>query len=324
MHPTRMPEQVRMKRDEEIFVAGHGGMVGSAILRNLQHRGYSNLLFRERTELNLLDQAAVKDFFRSQKVESVIIAAAKVGGIQANRSNQAEFLYENLTIATNVIDAAYHSGVQNLLFLGSSCIYPNNSPQPITESNLLAGPLEESNEGYAIAKIAGLKLCEWYNRQYGVRFISLMPTNLYGPNDNFHPDYSHVVPGLINRFHHAKESGEKEVVVWGDGSPRRDLLHVDDLVEAIHVLLSDYHGPETINVGSGQDYTIAEIAELVKKVVGFSGRIVFDTSKPTGMVRKLLDISKIEKLGWKPTISLEEGLLEVYEWAQENQALVNK
>lgn len=310
-----------MKPDDHIFIAGHKGMVGSSVLRKLQGTGYEKLLLRDRHQLDLLDQQAVKQFFKQERIDYVIVAAAKVGGIQANIQHQAEFLYENLTIASNLIEAAYRSNVQKLLYLGSSCIYPKDCPQPIKESYLLTGPLEETNEGYAIAKIAGLKLCQWYHRQFGIRCISVMPTNLYGPGDNFHPEHSHVLPGLMARFHQAKMSGDRQVIVWGDGSQLRDILHVDDLAEAVFHLMLNYESSELINVGSGEEHTIAELAEMIKTVVGFGGDIIFDSSKPTGMLRKVLDVEKITAIGWQPKIPLEQGLAEVYQWAVKNNAV---
>jgi len=298
-----------------IFVAGHRGLVGSAIVRNLHSKGFKNLLLKSRAELDLLDQRAVRDFFAREKVEFVFLAAATVGGIEANRTQQARFLYENLVIETNVIQSAVDFGVDKLLFLGSSCIYPKFAQQPIREDSLLTGPLEETNEGYAIAKIAGLKLCEMLNRQNGRRFISAMPTNLYGPGDNFHPTHSHVIPGMMRRFHEAKIAGSDTVDVWGTGTPRREFLHVDDLAEALVLLMQKYEAPEAINLGTGTDITIAELSATMAAAVGFRGRIRFDTSKPDGTPRKCLDISRILALGWQPTRSLEQGLKDTYSWA---------
>ncbi|MGA7616346.1 MAG: GDP-L-fucose synthase [Thermoanaerobaculia bacterium] len=306
-----------MRASDKIFVAGHGGLVGSAIVRRLQAEGYSNLLLRTRDELDLLDQGAVQRFFAEERPGYVVMAAAKVGGIQANATQQAEFLYQNLVLATNVIHAAAENGVEKLLFLGSSCIYPRMAPQPIREESLLTGPLEETNEAYAIAKIAGLKLCEKYNTQQGKRFISAMPTNLYGPGDNFHPTASHVIPGMMRRFHEAKRAGASSVTVWGTGTPRREFLHVDDLAAACILLMDVYEQPQTINVGTGEDVTIAELAELMKGVTGFEGAIEYDPSKPDGTPRKLLDVSRIRALGWTPRVGLEEGLRETYAWAGE-------
>lgn len=302
-------------------MAGHRGLVGSAIVRRLTGAGFDNLVTRSRSELDLIDQSAVDAFFKSEKIEYVFLAAATVGGILANASRQADFLYENLMIAANVIHAAARSDVEKLLFLGSSCIYPKHAPQPMKEEHLLTGPLEPTNEGYAIAKIAGLKLCEKYAEQYGRRFISTMPTNLYGPNDNFHPEGSHVIPGMMRRFHEAKLRGAREVVVWGTGSPRREFLHVDDLADALLVLMQKYDQPQTVNAGSGHEVTIRELAGLMKKTVGFQGEIVFDDSKPDGTPRKLLDTSRLASLGWSPSITLAEGLASTYEWAIRELAL---
>jgi GDP-L-fucose synthase len=303
-----------MNRTSRIFVAGHRGLVGSAIVRKLRAAGHEQIVTRSRAELDLLDQAAVHSFFREQKIDHVFLAAARVGGIHANATRQADFLYENLVIATNVIHASAESEVEKLLFLGSSCIYPKLAPQPIREDSLLTGPLEATNEGYAIAKIAGLKLCEYYQKQYGKRFVSAMPTNLYGPGDNFDPLGSHVIPGLLRRFHEAKLARAEEIAVWGSGTPRREFLYVDDLAEALYVVMERYESPETINVGTGEDVTIAELAALVKEIVGFEGKIVFDSSKPDGTPRKLLDVSRIAGLGWRPAWSLTDGLRETYRW----------
>jgi GDP-L-fucose synthase len=302
-----------------IFVAGHRGLVGSAIVRRLNDTGQGELLLKSRDELDLLDQGAVRQFFAESKVDQVYLAAARVGGIHANTTEQADFLYENLVIATNVIHSAARYGVKKLLFLGSSCIYPKLAPQPMPEEALLSGPLEPTNEGYAIAKIAGLKLCEMYSRQYGKRFISAMPTNLYGPGDNFHSTRSHVIPGLMRRFHEAKVRSEPEVVVWGTGTPRREFLHVDDLAEALLLLMERYEDTATINVGTGQEVTIEQLARTMKEVSGFQGKIGFDASKPDGTPRKLLDSRRIMALGWKPRISLATGLANTYRWALEQQ-----
>jgi GDP-L-fucose synthase len=307
-----------MNKDSRIFVAGHRGLVGSAIVRKLQREGHRNLLTRGRAELDLADQAAVHAFFRRETPDLVFLAAARVGGILANAAHQAEFLYENLAIATNVIHAAAETGVEKLLFLGSSCIYPRDAAQPMKEDALLTGPLEATNEGYAIAKIAGLKLCEYYQRQHGKRFISAMPTNLYGPWDNFHPDQSHVIPGMMRRFHEAAAVGAPEVVVWGSGTPRREFLHVDDLADAVYLLMQVYEEPGFINVGTGEDCTIAELARVMADAVGFKGTITFDRSKPDGTPRKLLDVSRIEALGWRARVPLAEGLRATYRWALEN------
>ncbi len=295
-------------------------MVGSAVVRNLASNGYRNVIGRTRAELNLLEQAAVNKFFREEKIDYVFVAAAKVGGILFNQRYQADFLYENLMIAGNILHAAAENGVKKLLYLGSSCIYPKMAPQPIKEEYLLSGPLEPTNEGYALSKIAGLKLCEKYQVQYGKRFISAMPTNLYGPGDNFHPEHSHVIPAMMRRFHEAKIANAPEVVIWGSGKPRREFLYIDDLAEALRLLMERYEEPTTINVGTGEDCTIAELAELVSKTVGYRGRIVYDSSKPDGTPRKMLDISRIKAFGWRPQVSLEDGLRTTYEWVLENKA----
>jgi GDP-L-fucose synthase len=303
-----------MKSEDSIFIAGHRGLVGSAILRRLRADGFNRLIIRTRAELDLTDREAVEDFFAREKPAVVVVAAAKVGGIKANAEQPVEFLLENLQIQNNLIRAAHESGARKLLFLGSSCIYPKHAPQPIPESALLGGPLEPTNEAYAIAKIAGIVLCQSYAREYGANFISAMPTNLYGPNDNFHLQTSHVLAALLRKAHEAKTSGEPELVVWGSGKPRREFLHVDDLASACVFLLENYDSPEIINIGSGSDLTIRELAELICEVVGFDGGLKFDVTKPDGTPRKLLDISKIESLGWKPTIALREGIARTYEW----------
>lgn len=308
-----------LSKDSRIFVAGHRGLAGSAIVRRLKSEGYSNLVLRTRQELDLTQQAAVTEFFSNSKIDAVFLAAAKVGGIHANNTYPADFLYENLAIASNIIHAAANTGVAKLLFLGSSCIYPKLATQPIQEKSLLTGPLESTNEAYAIAKIAGLKLCEMYQRQYGKCFISAMPTNLYGPGDNFHPENSHVIPGMMRRFHEAKLTQSKEVVIWGTGKPMREFLHVDDLADALLTIMKEYDAPETINVGTGQDCTILELAQTMKEVVGFEGQIVCDPSKPDGTPRKVLDVSRIHSFGWKHKRSLKEGLQSTYTWALENR-----
>ena len=309
-----------MNKDARIFVAGHRGLVGSAIVRRLQRAGFHQLLLRTHAELNLRDAAAVDRFFATERVEHVFLAAAKVGGIRANDTYPADFLRDNLQIQTNVIDAAWRNGVQKLLFLGSSCIYPKLAPQPIKEESLLTGPLEPTNEWYAIAKIAGLKLCQAYRRQHGFDAIAAMPTNLYGPGDNFSLLDSHVLPALLRRFHEAKASGAPEVVVWGSGTPRREFLHVDDLADALLFLMERYADESPVNVGWGEDLTIRELATLVARVVGYQGRLSFDTSKPDGTPRKLLDVSRLQGLGWRPTIRLEDGLKQTYAWFLENRA----
>jgi GDP-L-fucose synthase len=294
-------------------------MVGSAIVRKLSGSGFTNVLAPLRQELDYLNQACVEKYFREQKVDAVFFAAAKVGGILANSTYQADFLYENLAMAANVIHASAQNDVKKFLFLGSSCIYPKMAAQPIKEESLLTGPLEPTNEGYAIAKIAGLKLCGMYRRQYGKDFISAMPTNLYGPGDNFHPTNSHVIPGMMRRFHEAKLSGKKEVVVWGTGRPMREFLHVDDLADALLLIMNSYGSEETINVGTGVDCTIAELAETMKEVTGYQGEIVFDSTKPDGTPRKVLDVSKLRALGTKEPRSLRQGLEETYRWALEQK-----
>src|SRR3954452_23304295 len=307
-------------KSAKIFVAGHRGLVGSALVRKLQEEGFAALLLRDRAALDLRDPAGVDRFFASEKPEVVIVAAAKVGGIKANNDLPVEFLLENLEMQNNVIDAAHENGVRKLLFLGSSCIYPKHAPQPIPESALLTGPLEPTNEAYAIAKIAGIKLCQAYARQYGANFISAMPTNLYGPNDNFDLESSHVLPALLRKAHIAKEEGRSELVVWGSGEPRREFLHVDDLASACVFLLEHYDSPEIINVGCGEDISIRELAELICEIVGFKGELAWDTTKPDGTPRKLLDVSKIHALGWRHQIGLRDGIKRTYEWFLENKA----
>ena len=302
-----------MKREAKIYVAGHKGMVGSAIVRVLKEKGYTNLVTRTHQELNLCRQQEVEDFFAEEKPEYVFLAAAKVGGIVANQEALADFMYENATLEMNVIHAAWQNGCKKLLFLGSSCIYPRMAPQPMQESCLLTSELEQTNEAYALAKIAGLKYCEYLNRQYGTDYISAMPTNLYGPNDNYHPTHSHVLPALIRRFHEAKEAGLHQVTCWGTGTPLREFLYVDDLADACVFLMNHYSGNETVNVGTGKELTIKSLTELTAKVVGYEGEILWDTSKPDGTPRKLLDVSKLEKLGWKYQTELEEGIRMAYE-----------
>jgi GDP-L-fucose synthase len=308
-----------MNKESRIYIAGHRGLVGGAIVRRLEREGHARLITRTHAELDLTSQAAVRDFFAEVRPEYVFLAAAKVGGIQANNSYPADFIRDNLQIELNIIDGAYKAGVRKLLFLGSSCIYPKFAPQPMPEDCLLTGPLEETNQWYAIAKIAGIKLCQAYRRQYGFDAISLMPTNLYGPGDNFHLANSHVLPALIRKFHEAKMRAAKEVVVWGTGSPRREFLHVDDLADAAVFLMREYAGEEIVNVGVGHDLTIGELAQLVGEVVGFDGAIVYDTTKPDGTPRKLLDVSRLTKLGWQARIPLRQGVAEVYQWFLENQ-----
>ena len=307
-----------MQSEGSIFIAGHSGLAGSAILRALQSRGYSRLIVRTHQELELTDARAVKEFFQQERPESVFLAAAKVGGIQANNTLPAEFLRENLLIQTHVLHEAWQAGVKKLLFLGSSCIYPKLAPQPIPESALLTGELEPTNDAYAIAKIAGIQLCKAYRKQYGANFIAVMPTNLYGPQDNFHPEYSHVLPALLRRFHEAQRDGLKEVTVWGSGTPKREFLHSDDLASACLFLMEHYDSPEIINIGWGQDCTIRELAEMIAKTVGYTGKLKWDDSRPDGTPRNVLDNRKLTALGWEPKISLQEGLRLTYQWYLEN------
>lgn len=302
-----------MDKNDKIYIAGHNGMVGSAIKRTLEHAGYSNLVYKTSAELNLIDQQSVNNFFEQEKPQVVILAAAKVGGIHANNVFRADFIYQNLMIEANVIHASYVQKVKKMLFLGSSCIYPKMAPQPLKEEYLLTSELEYTNEPYAIAKIAGIKMCESYRKQYGCDFISAMPTNLYGPNDNYDLNNSHVLPALIRKFHAAKKEKQANVIVWGSGSPMREFLHVDDLANACVFLLNNYSGETHVNVGTGVDITIKDLALMVKKIVGFEGELVFDSSKPDGTPRKLMDVSKINSLGWKHTIGLEEGIKRVYD-----------
>jgi GDP-L-fucose synthase len=306
---------------KKIYVAGHRGMVGSAVVRTLQSDGATDIVTRSRSELDLTDQLAVVSFFRDSRPDIVIFAAAKVGGIHANKTYKAEFMYDNLTMASNTIHAAYQNGVERFLFLGSTCIYPRLAPQPMPESCLLSGPLEETNDAYAIAKIAGLKMCQFYREQFGVMYHSAMPTNLYGPGDNYHPENSHVLPAFIRRFHEAKLSGAQQVVIWGSGSPRREFLHVNDLADGLIHLIKLDNPPNLVNVGTGVDVTILELAHMVAKVVGFEGEIVNDASKPDGTPVKRSDISLIESTGWKPTISLADGIAATYQnFLQETQS----
>lgn len=302
-----------MQKTDKIYIAGHRGMVGSALMRKLTKEGFTNIVTRTSKELDLRNQQAVIDFFAAEKPDYVILAAAKVGGIHANNVYRAEFIYDNLMMEANVIHQSHVNGVKKLLFLGSSCIYPKLAPQPLREDALLTGTLEQTNEPYAIAKIAGIKLCESYRLQYGSDFISAMPTNLYGPNDNYDLNNSHVLPALIRKFHTAKKEGKPFVEIWGTGTPKREFLHVDDLADACFYLLQNYSGLELVNVGFGDDLSIKELAEMVKEVVGFEGELKFDTSKPDGTPRKLMDVSKLEKIGWKAKIGLREGIAKVYE-----------
>ncbi|GAL83772.1 NAD-dependent epimerase/dehydratase [Sporocytophaga myxococcoides] len=301
-----------MQKDSKIFVAGSRGMVGSAIVRKLQKEGFTNLIIRTSKELDLRDQKQVQDFFEKEKPDYVFLAAAKVGGILANNTYRADFIYENLMIQNNVIHQAYLNKVKKLMFLGSSCIYPKLAPQPLKEESLLTGLLEYTNEPYAIAKIAGIKMCEAYRDQYGCNFISVMPTNLYGPNDNYDLKNSHVLPALIRKFHTAKKEGQKTVEIWGTGSPKREFLHVDDLADACFFLMQNYNEKDFLNIGVGDDITIKDLALLVKKIVGFEGELVFDTTKPDGTPRKLMDVGRLNQLGWMARIPLEEGIASVY------------
>jgi GDP-L-fucose synthase len=303
-----------MKPGDAIFVAGHRGMVGSALVRLLRKRGFTNVLLRTRQELDLCDAAAVRAFYAKEKPAYVFVAAARVGGIWANATRPVEFLSENLRIELNLIDGAHEVGVAKLLFLGSSCIYPKMAPQPISEDSLLTGSLEPTNEPYALAKICGVRLCQAYAKQYGARFISAMPTNLYGPEDNFDPETSHVLPALIGKFHAAKARGDATVTLWGTGSPFREFLHVDDLAEACLFLMENYESPELINIGCGQDLRIRDLADKIRSIVGYAGNIAWDASKPDGTPRKLLDVSKMASLGWQARIDLEEGLETTYAW----------
>ena len=303
-----------LDRSKKIYVAGHRGLVGSALVRKLEKEGFTNIITKTHAELDLTRQAEVEEFFQNEKPDYVILAAAKVGGIHANDTYPADFIMKNLQIECNVIDAAYKNKVQKLLFLGSSCIYPRQCPQPIKEEYLLSDYLEKTNEAYALAKIAGLKMCSYYNKQYGTNYISVMPCNLYGINDNFSLENSHVLPALMRKFHEAKMKGESTVTIWGSGKPLREFLNVDDLADACLFLMDNYEGDDFFNVGYGKEVTILELAELVKKTVGFEGEILMDASKPDGTMRKLTDISRIKALGWKPKITLEDGLKETYRW----------
>jgi len=307
-----------MNKESKIYIAGHRGLVGSALMRRLQAKGYTNLVTRTHAELDLCDQAAVRDFFAQEKPDCVILAAAKVGGIHANNTLPAEFIYSNLAIQTNVIHSAWQNNVSRLLFLGSSCIYPKNAPQPMTEDCLLTGPLEPTNRPYALAKIAGIEMCHAYNRQYGTRYMAVMPTNLYGPNDNYDLNNSHVLPALMRKMHEAKQRGDKEVVVWGTGTPRREFLYSEDMADACIFLLEQNEAriaslfnedkPPLVNIGCGEDLTIRELAELVAAVVGFNGNLAFDPSKPDGTMRKVMDVTRINKLGWQHTMQLKDGI----------------
>lgn len=305
---------ITLNKDAKIYVAGHAGLVGSAIVRRLKQLGYHNIITRSRSELDLVNQAAVHAFMREIKPGYIFLAAAKVGGIVANNTYPADFIYQNLLIESNLIHAAYESGVKRMLFLGSSCIYPKECPQPMREDYLLTGPLEATNEPYALAKIAGIKLCEAYNRQYGTEYVAAMPTNLYGENDNFDLQNSHVLPALLRKMHEAKERGEDRVVVWGTGTPRREFLHVDDLADACCFLMSHPENDGVFNVGSGQEVTIRQLAELIRDVVGYTGDVHFDIHKPDGTLRKLLDVTRLTNLGWRAQIHLRDGIARTYEW----------
>ena len=309
-----------MNKSDKIFVAGHLGMLGSAMMRRLHAEGFSNIVTRDRSDLDLADESAVAKFLAMERPTIVIVAAARVGGIKANNDFPVEFLLENLGIQNNVIRSAYESGVRKLLFVGSACIYPKFAPQPIPETSLLDGPLEPTNEAYAIAKIAGIKLCQAYSREYGANFISAMPTNLYGPNDNFDLETSHVLPALMRKAHEAKVRKDQKLIVWGTGKPRREFLHVDDLASACVLILEKYDSPEIINLGCGEDISIRELAELICDVVGFDGELDWDTTKPDGTPRRLLDVTKLRALGWKPAIPLRDGIARTYEWFRANYA----
>ncbi|MDX8335950.1 GDP-L-fucose synthase [Candidatus Cetobacterium colombiensis] len=308
-----------MEKSSKIYIAGHRGMVGSAIVRRLEENGYTNIIYRTSAELDLRNQAVVEEFFKNEKPEYVFLAAAKVGGIHANNTYPAEFIYDNLMIETNIINSAYKNGVKKLLFLGSSCIYPKFAQQPIKEEYLLTGSLEETNEAYAIAKITGIELCKFYRRQYGCDFISAMPTNLYGINDNFNLETSHVMPALIRKFHEAKINNSKEVVMWGTGKPRREFMYVDDLADSLIHLMLNYSDEIHVNLGTGEDIEIGELANLIKKIVGYEGEIVNDLSKPDGTPRKLLDVTRLNSTGFKHKVELEEGIQRVYEWFLKNE-----
>lgn len=307
-----------MNKNDKIFVAGHRGLVGSAIVRALHEKGYTNLILNTREELDLLDARAVADFFQSEKPAYIFLAAAKVGGIMANNAFPADFIYENLVIQSNVIHNAYLSKVKKLLFLGSSCIYPKMAPQPIKEEYLLSGPPEKTNAAYAVAKIAGITMCQSYNTQHTTNFISVMPTNLYGPNDNFDLETSHVLPALIRKIHDAKIAHKKTITLWGTGLPKREFLHVDDLADACIFLMDNYNASEIINIGTGEDITIGGLAEMIKAIIGFKGEIMWDRTKPDGTPRKLLDVNRLHNLGWNHRIELEKGLRHTYQWYQEN------
>ncbi|PWW08481.1 GDP-L-fucose synthase [Paenibacillus cellulosilyticus] len=313
-----------MNKDAKIYIAGHRGLVGSAILRRLEREGYTSLVYRTSSELDLRNQQEVERFFEQEKPEYVFLAAAKVGGIVANNTYPADFIRDNLMIQNNIIDASYRTGIKKLLFLGSTCIYPKFAPQPMKEEHLLTGILEPTNEPYAIAKIAGIKMCQSYNRQYGTKYISAMPTNLYGENDNFDLQSSHVLPALMRKFYEAKESGSPYVEVWGTGTPKREFLYSDDLADACVFLMNNYEDSEIVNIGVGEDVSIRELAETIGRIVGYTGNIRFDETKPDGTPRKLVDVTKINGLGWKASISLEEGIRRAYNWFLENKIVAAK
>ncbi len=317
-------EATELSTNARVYVAGHRGLVGSALLRRLEADGFHHLITRDRNELDLTDQAAVRAFFAEEKPDLVFLAAARVGGIQANNTYPADFLRDNLLIQSHVIEASWKAGVRKLLFLGSSCIYPKHAPQPMAEDCLLTGPLEPTNEWYAVAKIAGIKMCQAYRRQYGFNAISLMPTNLYGPGDNFHLENAHVLPALMHRFYLAKERGDARVSIWGTGTPRREFLHVDDLADAAMFAMRHYDGEQLVNVGTGVDVTIAELAAMVREVVGYRGELEFDTTKPDGTPRKLLDVSRLRSLGWSASTSLADGLESTYRWFLQNRNTFRK
>lgn len=310
-----------MKKNSKIYVAGHQGLAGDALVRALKARGFTNLLLKTRRELDLLDQKKVSSFFKKERPEYVFLAAAKVGGILANKTYPAQFCYQNLQIECNVIESSYQNKVKKLLFLGSSCVYPRLAPQPIKEKYLLGGPLEITNKAFAIAKIAGITMCQSYNRQFGTHFLSVMPTNLYGPNDNFDLENSHVLPGLIRKFHEARTRNKKNVTLWGTGRSYREFLHVDDLADAAIFIMKNYDDSEIVNIGTGEDITIRNLAQLIKKITRFQGTILWDKEKPDGTPRKLLDVSKIHSLGWKHKIALEKGIRSTYEWYKESKKL---
>lgn len=307
-----------MEKDSKIYIAGHTGLVGSAVKRELENQGYINLVFRKSKELNLIDKKPTDEFFEQEKPEYVFIAAAKVGGIKANIENPAEFIYDNIQIQNNLIGAARKSGVKKLLFLGSNCVYPGECEQPMKEEHMMTGKFEPTNEPYAIAKIAGIGVCQAFNKQHGTNFISVIPASQFGPNDNYDAENSHLVPALIGKFHEAKKNKDKEVVLWGTGEPRREIMYVDDLAKALIFLINNYDSSEIINIGVGKDFSVREIAEMVKEIVGFEGEVVFDSSKPDGMMRKLLDNNKINSLGWKSEIDIIDGLKKTYDWFVKN------